>query len=135
MSVGSEDLYFFITSAIRTKWASRRSRVFLSSLATDGHVSASTQNQELNALIFLYKEVLTLQIGFIDGVVRAKRPTRLPVVLTKNEVKEILNHLTGTAWLMARLVCEAVLRWRESCRLRVKDIDFARSEILVRAGK
>ena len=70
---------------------------FLSSLATDGHVSASTQNQAFNALLFLYPEVLGKKIGLIEGVVRAKRPQRLPVVLTKDEVKKVIDHMTGVA--------------------------------------
>jgi integron integrase len=108
---------------------------FLSSLATDSHVSASTQNQALNALLFLYHEILQRKIGWIEGVVRAKRSKRLPVVLTKEEVKQILAHLTGTPWLMAMLLYGGGLRVMECCRLRVKDIDFSKNETLVRAGK
>ena len=108
---------------------------FLSSLATESHVSASTQNQALNALLFLYHEVLQRKIGWIEGVVRAKRSKRLPVVLTKEEVKLILAHLMGTPWLMAMLPYGGGLRVMECCRLRVKDIDFSKNEILVRAGK
>jgi integron integrase len=108
---------------------------FLSSLATDGHVSASTQNQALNALLFLYKEVFERQIGLIHGVVRAHQPKRLPVVLTKEEVKRILDRLEGTSWLMAILLYGAGLRLLECCRLRVKDIDFGRHQIIVRSGK
>ena len=80
---------------------------FLSSLAMDGHVSASTQNQAFNAILFLYDQVLGKKIGLIDGVVRARRPQRLPVVLTKDEVKEIINHMSGVPRLMAILT----LRW------------------------
>jgi integrase len=83
---------------------------FLSALATDAKVSASTQNQVLNALLFLYKEVLDKQIGFVDGVVRAKRPHRLPVVLTRHEVRSILACLDGADWLMAMLLYGAGLR-------------------------
>jgi integrase len=108
---------------------------FLSNLATESHVSASTQNQALNALLFLYREVLRKEIGYVDGVIRAKRLRRLPVVLTKGEVKSVLGCLTGTPWLMAMLLYGAGLRLMECCRLRVKDIDFAQNEILVRAGK
>src|SRR5499425_1214938 len=92
---------------------------FLSSLATDAHVAASTQNQALNALLFLYREVLEQKIGFIQGVVRAKRPGRLPVVLTKQEVQKVLNSINGTPWLMAMLLYGAGLRLMECCRLRV----------------
>jgi integron integrase len=108
---------------------------FLSALATELHVSASTQNQALNALLFLYKEVLNKQIGFVDGVVRAKRPHRLPVVLTRQEIRSILNCLDGLDWLMAMLLYGAGLRLMEYLRLRVKDIDFTSNQILVRAGK
>jgi len=108
---------------------------FLSSLARDAHVSASTQNQALQALLFLYHAVLEKEIGLIQGVVRAKRPRRLPVVLTKEEVKRVVSGIHGTPWVMAMLLYGAGLRVMECCRLRVKDIDFARNQILVRAGK
>jgi integron integrase len=108
---------------------------FLSSLATELRVSASTQNQAFNALLFLYQEVLNIKIGLIDGVVRAKRPMRLPVVLTKDEVKKVIDHMSGVPRLMAVLLYGAGLRLMECCRLRVKDIDFYQNEILVRAGK
>jgi integron integrase len=108
---------------------------FLSSLATEGRVSASTQNQAFNALLFLYHEVLSKKIGLIDGVVRAKRPQRLPVVLTKDEVKRVLDRMDGVPRLMALLLYGAGLRLMECCRLRIKDIDFARNEIVVRSGK
>jgi integron integrase len=108
---------------------------FLSSLATEGRVSASTQNQALNALLFLYHEVLSKKIGLIDGVVRAKRPQRLPVVLTKDEVKNVLDRMNGAPHLMGLLLYGAGLRLMECCRLRVKDIDFSRNEVVVRSGK
>jgi integron integrase len=108
---------------------------FLSSLATDSKVSASTQNQALNAILFLYHEVLGKEIGYVGGVVRAKRPKRLPVVLTKEEVKNVLGCLSGTPWLMTMLLYGAGLRLMECCRLRVKDIDFSRNEIIIRSGK
>jgi integron integrase len=108
---------------------------FLSSLATQRHVSASTQNQALNALLFLYREILNKDIGFVNGVVRAKRPHRLPVVLTRQEVRQILGCLDGAAWIMVMLLDGAGLRLMECLRLRVKDIDFTSNQILVRAGK
>jgi integron integrase len=108
---------------------------FLTALATRGHVSASTQNQALSALLFLYREVLGSEIGWLDGLVRAKRPVRLPVVLTRDEVRALLSHLNGAPWLMASLLYGAGLRLLECARLRVKDVDFARLEILVRDGK
>ena len=108
---------------------------FLSGLATDSHVSASTQNQALNALLFLYREVLNQDIGYVDGVVRAKRPHRLPVVLTRQEVRSILGCLDGSDWIMAMLLYGAGLRLMECLRLRVKDIDSGSNQIVVRAGK
>jgi integron integrase len=108
---------------------------FLSALAIELRVSASTQNQALNALLFLYKEVLHKQIGFVDGVVRAKRPHRLPVVLTRQEVRSIVERLQGSYWLIAMLLYGAGLRLMECLRLRVKDIDLTRNQIVVRAGK
>jgi integron integrase len=108
---------------------------FLSSLATERHVSASTQNQALNALLFLYREIIKKDIGYVDGVVRAKRPHRLPVVLTRQEVRSILGRLEGSDWLMAMLLYGAGLRLMECLRLRIKDIDFTTNGIVVRAGK
>ncbi len=108
---------------------------FLSALAQEKHVSASTQNQALNALLFLYHEVLGKEIGYINGVVRAKRPIRLPVVLTRQEVRSILGCLDSSDWLMVMLLYGAGLRLMECLRLRVKDIDFGANQILVRAGK
>jgi integrase len=109
--------------------------LFLSRLATESSVSSSTQNQALNALLFLYKEVLDKEIGLIQGIVRAKRSRRLPVVLTTEEVKRVLSGIAGTPWLMAMLLYGAGLRLMECCRLRVKDIDFSKNQIVIRAGK
>ena len=108
---------------------------FLSSLASERHVSASTQNRALNALLFLYRQVLEKPIGYINGVVRAKRPSRLPVVLTRPEVRAILGFLNGSEWLRAMLLYGAGLRLMECLRLRVKDIDFLSNQIAVRSGK
>jgi integron integrase len=108
---------------------------FLSSLATESKVSASTQNQALHAILFLYQEVLQRKIGFIDGVVRAQRPKRLPVVLTREEVSRILGGMNGNHWLMAMLLYGAGLRLMECCRLRVKDVDFSQNHIVIRDGK
>jgi integrase len=102
---------------------------FLSALAQEKHVSASTQNQALNALLFLYHEVLGKEIGYINGVVRAKRPIRLPVVLTRQEVRSILGCLDGSDWIMVMLLYGAGLRLMECLRLRVKDIDVASNQI------
>lgn len=108
---------------------------FLSGLAVDRDVSASTQNQALNALNCLFREGLGREVGLLDGVVRAKRPVRLPVVLSVDEVRAILARMTGTPRLMAGLLYGAGLRLMECCRLRVKDIDFDGNEITVRGGK
>lgn len=108
---------------------------FISHLATERRVSASTQNQALSALLFLYREVLGRNLALVDGVVWAKRARRLPVVLTRAEVDAVLGHLHGTCWIMASLLYGAGLRLLECARLRVKDIDLARREILVRDGK
>jgi len=96
---------------------------FLSGLALDGQVAASTQNQALSALLFLYKEVLQHELAFIGGVVRVKRPPKLPVVLAPEEVRAILAHLTGQYRLMAELLYGSGLRLLECLRLRVKDVD------------
>lgn len=110
-------------------------RSFLSSLATQGKVSASTQNQAFSALLFLYRVVLGRELAGLDETVRAKLPVRLPVVLSRDEVNAILRHLRGTTWLMASLMYGSGLRLLECCRLRVKDVDLARGEITVRDGK
>ena len=108
---------------------------FLTSLAVDGHVAASTQNQALSALLFLYRDVLAVDLPWLDGIVRAKRPERLPVVLTRQEVRAVLQRLTGVPRLMAYLLYGAGLRVLECCRLRVQDLDFVRNQITVRGGK
>ncbi len=108
---------------------------YLSSLAVEGNVAASTQNQALSALLFLYREVLQQDLPWLDDVVRAKRPTRLPVVLTRDEVRTVIRQLRGTPRLMAILMYGSGLRLLECARLRVKDVDFGRHQIIVRAGK
>jgi integron integrase len=108
---------------------------FLTFLAREGKVAASTQNQALSALLFLYKEVLRQEIGWLDQVERVKKPARLPVVLTKDEVGKIFAHLHGTHRLMAGLLYGSGLRLMECVRLRVKDVDFGYSQVLVREGK
>jgi site-specific recombinase XerD len=95
-------------------------------------VSASTQNQALSALLFLYRHVLGRPIGDLGEVVRARRPKRLPVVLTRQEVKAVLGNLTGDKWLMASLMYGAGLRLLECLRLRVQDVDIAAGQITVR---
>jgi integron integrase len=108
---------------------------FLSNLATESHVSASTQNQALNSVLFLYRQVLRKDIGYVNGVVRANRPKRLPTVLTRQEVRSIFGNLDGVEWIMAMLLYGAGLRLMECLRLRVKDVDFSRNEIRIRSGK
>jgi integron integrase len=108
---------------------------FLTDLATKEHVSASTQNQALSALLFLYRHVLNIEVGNIGEVIRARKPQRLPVVLTKEEVKKVLVNLDGDKWLIASLMYGTGLRLMECLRLRVQDIDFQAGYILVRAGK
>jgi integron integrase len=108
---------------------------FLTHLARDGRVAASTQNQALSALLFLYKEVLKQEIGWLEKVERAKKPVRLPVVLTRGEVNAILKQLESTPRLMAGLLYGSGLRLMECVRLRVKDIDFGYARITVRDGK
>ncbi|MBP8172297.1 MAG: integron integrase [Pseudomonas sp.] len=108
---------------------------FLSDLAVHRNVAASTQNQALAALLFLYKQVLKLDLPWLGEVVRAKKPVRLPVVLTVTEVQQVLVQLQGELWLAASLLYGSGMRLMEVLRLRVKDVDFARHEILVRDGK
>ncbi|NLA67347.1 MAG: integron integrase, partial [Gammaproteobacteria bacterium] len=108
---------------------------FLSLLAVRDDVAASTQNQALSALLFLYREVLGVELPWVASVTRAKRPRRLPVVLTHAEVRALLALLDGQVGLMASLLYGAGMRLMEAVRLRVKDVDFGRREILVRNGK
>ena len=108
---------------------------FLTHLAVDEGVSASTQTQALSAIIFLYRYVLGLDIGEMRGLIRAHKPERMPVVLTRAEVRQILGHLTGEQWLMAALMYGTGLRVSECLSLRVQDVDFERNEIMIRNGK
>ena len=108
---------------------------FLTDLAVRGNVAPSTQNQAKSALLFLYKEVLGVDLPWLDGVVTAKRTPRLPVVLTQAETARLLGQMTGTPGLVARLLYGTGMRILAGLRLRVKDLDLARGEILVRDGK
>ena len=108
---------------------------FLTHLAVRGNVSASTQNQAKSALLFLYREVLGVELPWLDGVESAKRPQRLPVVLTEDEVAAVLSRITGTVGLIARLLYGSGLRLLEAARLRVKDVDLQRLELVVRDAK
>lgn len=108
---------------------------FLSHLAVGAKVSASTQNQALQALLFLYRQVLDIELPWLENVTRATRPKRLPVVLTPAEVRAVLAQLEGTAWLVANLLYGSGLRLMESLRLRVKDVGLERCELIVRDAK
>jgi integron integrase len=108
---------------------------FLNHLAVEMRVASSTQNQALSALVFLYREVLRQDFEWMDNLERAKKPSRLPVVLTESEAQNLLAHLDGQNWLMASLLYGAGLRLMECIRLRVKDIDFEYRQLTVRDGK
>jgi integrase len=113
----------------------RQVEQFLAYLATERTVAASTQNQALSALVFLYQEVLEMELGDLGDFKRAKRPEQLPVVLTREEVRAILGAMRGEARLAASLLYGAGLRQKEALRLRVKDLDFGYEQITVRDGK
>jgi len=108
---------------------------FLTHLAVEGKVAASTQNQALSALLFFYQEVLRQKIGWVEDVVRAKTPQKMPVVFSKQEASAVLAQMNGTNRLMANLLYGCGFRLMECVRLRVKDIDFGNQQILVRDGK
>jgi integrase len=108
---------------------------FLTHLAVEGQVAASTQNQALSGLLFLYREVLQREFGWLDDVVRAKKPKRLPVVFTPEEAMRIIQELQGVRWLMGMLLYGGGLRLMECLRLRVKDLDFERLQDVVRASR
>ena len=108
---------------------------FLTHLARDRSVAASTQNQALSSLLFLYGQVLDIKLPWMDGIERAKRPVRVPVVLTIDEVRALLARLEGPKWMMASLLYGAGLRLRECLKLRVKDVAFGYRQITVRDGK
>ncbi|HBD20867.1 MAG TPA: integron integrase [Arenimonas sp.] len=113
----------------------REVAAFLTRLAVQGNVAASTQNQALSALLFLYREVLELKLPWMDDVVRAKRPRRLPSVLSADEVRALLELMQGRPRVLASLLYGTGMRLMEGLRLRIKDVDFDRQEILVRDGK
>src|SRR5262249_52030038 len=107
---------------------------FLTHLAVERHVAASTQNQALSALLFLYKDVLHQEVGSVDAV-RARKPKRLPTVLTKAEALRVLHAMAGVPQVMAKLLYGSGMRGLECVRVRVKDVDFAQHILLVRDGK
>jgi integron integrase len=118
-----------------SEMGAREVEAFLTHLAVQGKVAAATQNQAKAALLFLYREVLEQDLPWLQNIEQAKAPKRLPVVLTQDEVQMVLSRLRGTHWLVAGLLYGAGLRIMEALRLRVKDVEFARGEILVREAK
>jgi integron integrase len=108
---------------------------FLTSLAVDNKVAASTQNQALAAVLFLYRDVLQVDLPWLASVIRAKRPIHLPVVMTRVEVQRVLSNLSGTEWLVVSLLYGSGMRVTEGLQLRVKDIELSRHEILIRDSK
>lgn len=142
-SIRTEDQYVFWIKRFILFHGKRHPRelgagaveAFLSDLAVNGRVAASTQNQALSALLFLYREVLEIQLPWLDNLTRAKPSQRLPVVLTPAEVRAVLERIDGVYGLMARLLYGTGMRLMECVRLRVKDVDFGRNEILIRDGK
>jgi len=142
-SIRTEEVYiqwikrfiFFHNKRHPNEMGEKEVRSFLTHLAVDKHVSASTQNQALSAILFLYQRVLNIKLEWINDVVRAKRPKRLPVVLTKTEVMNVLNAGTGINALVTKLLYGTGMRLMEALRLRVQDIDFEQFQIIVRSGK
>jgi len=110
-------------------------KAFLSWLAVERNVAAATQHQALHALLFLYQKVLGMELPWLEGVVRAKRPVRVPTVLTEEEVARLLARIDGALWIMASLLYGAGLRQAECLMLRVKDLNFAYRHVVVRDGK
>lgn len=110
-------------------------RAFLSHLAVERQVAASTQRQALSAIVFLYREILDQDVGWLGEMERAKKPERLPVVLSRSDVRAVLAHFDGQYWLMASLLYGAGLCLMECIRLRTRDVGFEYRQILVRDGK
>lgn len=107
----------------------------MSYLAVERNVSASTQNQAKAALFYLYKQIIGIDLPWLDEMVQAKTPKRLPVVLTTREVRDLLMQLNGPMWLIASLLYGTGMRLLEALRLRVKDVEFGRCEIISRQGR
>ena len=124
-----------MAGGILASLARPRSRRFSGWLAAEQHVAASTQNQALSGVLFLYREVLRQDIGVVDQPPRARMPTKVPVVLSPSEVRQVLDQLTGVPRIVATLLYGAGLRLQECLELRAKDLDFERREITVRRGK
>ena len=124
-----------MTFGIPWKWGPRKINQFLSHLATDRDVAASTQNQALNAIVFLYKHVLNKELEDFGDIVRAKRPKKHPVVLSLDETARLLSHMDGIPRIMAELMYATGVRIIELIRLRIKDVDFERGQITIQEGK
>jgi integron integrase len=143
MSIRTEEAYvgwarrFILANGKRhpRTMGAREVEAFLTHLANAGHVAVSTQNQALSALLFLYREVLQIELPWMENIQRAKRPRRLPVVLSREEVAALLAEMEGVTWLMASLLYGSGMRLMECLRLRVQDVDFVRRELTVRRGK
>ena len=135
MSSGSSSSSSSTTSDIPWRWARPRSGAFLTDLAVERDVAASTQNQALSALLFLYKVVLDRPLERLDEIPKAKKPQRLPVVFTRDEVRAVLARMPSDSALMANLLYGSGLRLMECLRLRVKDVDFGQNHLVVRDGK
>jgi integron integrase len=142
MSQQTEKAYLYWITAY-CRWLHRysngnseqKARAFLTHLAVNKKVSVSTQRQALHAILFLYKQVLEQEIGYVGEFVKTSRQPKLPVVLSKEEVQRVLSNMNGTYWLMASLMYGAGLRLNECLELRVKDIDIDRHQVIVRSGK
>ncbi len=142
-SIRTEDAYvdwikryiFFHNKRHPSEMGAPEMEQFLNHLAVEKNVAASTQNQALSALVFLYREVLKQDFEWMENLERAKKPEHLPVVMTETEVRHVLAHLDGRHWLMASLLYGSGLRLMECVRLRVKDVDFEYRQITVRDGK
>jgi len=135
IAIGSKRFIYFHNVRHPAQMAEPEINAYLTHLAVKDKVSASTQNQALSALLFLYRYVLDRKVGDLGEVIRARKPRHVPVVMTREETKAVLSRLEGEKWLMASLMYGAGLRLMECLRLRVQDIDFARNEILIRDGK
>ncbi len=127
--------YSHVKPAIMSELTDRHIIDFLSYLAVERHVVKSTQNQAFNALLFFYRHVLEKEVGDIRNAVRARPKFRLPTVLSHVEVMQLIDHLSGVSRLMAKIIYGGGLRRDECMRLRVKDLDFERNTVTVRAGK
>ena len=135
MSIGYGGSFCSTVSATLGTWGRKEVEAFLTDLAVRGQVSASTQNQAKSAILFLYREVIDKKLAWLDGVVAARASKRLPVVLSRDEVEAVMGRMRGTSALVARLLYGSGLRILEGLRLRVKDLDFAGGEILIRDAK